>query len=74
MIEVRELPLEALFTMLAGPPPSIFDDVLSQMRHLSYDGNCGCKRTAASEVMTRNHHIDDEDWVPVMPRRRRRAV
>ena len=61
IVRKLDLPLEALITLLTGPPSSRFDDVLCQMEHLSYKNwDCGCPRNAAIAVMARNRHADDD--------------
>ena len=34
---------------------TMWTEVLGQMKHLGYKSNCGCKRNAATAVMTRNY-------------------
>jgi hypothetical protein len=44
---ILEVPLEALILILAGPPPSLFDDVLCEL-------NTAHAQNAAQVVMIRN--------------------
>ncbi len=43
-----ELPLEALILLIAGPPPSLFEDVLCEINSLAH------ARNAAEAVFIRN--------------------
>ena len=50
-----------------------FDNVLNQMSHLSYKNwDCGCKRTKASAIMTKNYHLWQDLDELTFPIRRRR--
>ncbi len=51
--ELPALSLEVLLTLLAGPPPSMFDEVICQMNNLAHVGN-RVRNVAAVQIMIRN--------------------